>query len=120
MTSRPFTPADLPALLEFVSVNAARSPSRVYLMTSDVAWRWPGAAPERNVRLWWDAAGLAGYAWFEPTVSMEFDVRHDLDDERSIVHEMLEWAESTASRVQTGVSALRRSDIDGGMGQRNR
>jgi ribosomal protein S18 acetylase RimI-like enzyme len=94
MTSRQFTPADLPPLLEFVSVNAAKSPRRVYLMTSDIAWRWPGAAPERNVRLWWDAAGLAGYAWFEPTVSVEFDVRHDLTDDHTIVQQMLKWGES--------------------------
>src|SRR5262245_33238965 len=69
-------------------------PERVYLMTSDVAWRWPGAQPERNVRLWWDAAGLAGYAWYEPALSVEFDVRHDLGQNMSIVPQMLDWAES--------------------------
>ncbi len=35
-------------------------------MTNDVAWRLPGSTPERNLRLWYDDAGLAGYAWFEP------------------------------------------------------
>ncbi len=94
LTSRAFVPADLPALLDFVSINAARAPQRVYLMTSDVAWRWPGATPEHNVRLWSDPAGLAAYAWYEPALSFEFDVRYDIGDEPSIVPQMLEWAES--------------------------
>ena len=91
-TSRLFTRPDLPALLAFISENAARAPRRVYLMTSDVAWRLPGSGPKQNIRLWFDAAGLAGYVWFEPIASMEFDVRHDLDYGHPIVPQMFAWA----------------------------
>ncbi len=66
-SSRPFAQEHLSDLLAFVSIDAgARIPGAPYLMTNDVAWRLPGSTPERNLRLWYDDAGLAGYAWFEP------------------------------------------------------
>jgi ribosomal protein S18 acetylase RimI-like enzyme len=63
-------------------------------MTSDVAWRLPGAGAKDNLRLWRDEAGLAGFVWFEPTTGMEFDLRHDLDYDSPIALDMLEWAEA--------------------------
>jgi ribosomal protein S18 acetylase RimI-like enzyme len=93
--SRPFTRADLPDLLAFVSSNAkARLPRSMYLMTSDVAWRLPGSAPGQNLRLWYDDAGLAGYVWFEPTTGMELDLRADLGYGDRISNDMLAWSEA--------------------------
>jgi ribosomal protein S18 acetylase RimI-like enzyme len=60
-------------------------------MPGDLAWRLPGSGAKDNLRLFYDNAGLAGFAWFEPDTGFEFDLRHDLDIEsaRSIV----DWAE---------------------------
>jgi Predicted acetyltransferase len=93
--STPFTRTDLPQLNAFISANAvARAPVPIYLMTSDVAWRLPGAGAKENLRLWRDDDGLAGFVWFEPTTGMEFDLRHDLDYDDVIASDMLAWAEA--------------------------
>jgi ribosomal protein S18 acetylase RimI-like enzyme len=90
-----FARDDLPRLNAFISANAvARAPVPVYLMTSDVAWRMPGSGPKQNLRLWQDAAGLAGFVWFEPTTGMEFDLRHDLPYDHPIAADMLAWSEA--------------------------
>lgn len=58
-----FTREILPEVLDFVSGNArARWPQQTYLMTSDVAWQFPGSAPKDNIRIWKDEYGIAGYA----------------------------------------------------------
>ena len=94
-TATPFTRGDLPQLHAFISANAvARAPVPIYLMTSDVAWRLPGAGAKENLRLWRDASGLAGFVWFEPTTGMEFDLRHDLDYDAAVASDMLAWAEA--------------------------
>jgi hypothetical protein len=86
---------DLPRLNAFISGNAvARAPVPIYLMTSDVAWRMPGSGPKRNLRLWDDDAGLAGFVWFEPTTGMEFDLRHDLSFDHPIDADMLAWSDA--------------------------
>jgi GNAT superfamily N-acetyltransferase len=90
-----FARDDLPRLNAFISANAvARAPVPVYLMTSDVAWRMPGSGPKQNLRLWEDAAGLAGFVWFEPTTGVEFDLRHDLPFDHPIAADMLAWSET--------------------------
>ena len=92
--SRSFTRADLPELLALVSHSArARLAGAAYLMTSDVAWRLPGSGPRENLRLWHDAAGLAGFVWFEPTTGFEFDLRADLVCSDPIAADLLAWAE---------------------------
>ena len=99
--STPFTRTDLPQLNAFISANAvARAPVPIYLMTSDVAWRLPGAGAKENLRLWRDDDGLAGFVWFEPTTGMEFDLRHDLDYDDVIASDMLAWAEARQPAAQ--------------------
>jgi ribosomal protein S18 acetylase RimI-like enzyme len=93
-TARPFTRGDLVQLNAFVATQAARAPQRVYLMTSDVAWRLPGSGPKQNLRLWHDDSGIAGFVWFEPTTGFEFEIRDDIDYAAPLADEMFDWAES--------------------------
>jgi ribosomal protein S18 acetylase RimI-like enzyme len=94
-TATAFTRGDLPQLHAFISANAvARAPVPIYLMTSDVAWRLPGAGAKENLCLWRDASGLAGFVWFEPTTGMEFDLRHDLGYDTAVAADMLAWGEA--------------------------
>ena len=93
--ARAFTRRDLPALRALIAGNArARWPHAAYLMTSDVAWQLPGSAPKRNVRLWFDSVGAAGYAWFQPGTTLLFDLRADLDPDCDLAAEILAWGES--------------------------
>ncbi len=92
ISAHQFARTDLPQLQAFISGNAlARAPVPVYLMTSDVAWRLPGSAPQHNLRLWHDDRGLAGFVWFEPYTGMEFDLRHDLHYDHPVAADMLAW-----------------------------
>src|SRR5690349_21682362 len=93
-TARPFTRGDLAQLNAFVSTQAARTPQRVYLMTSDVAWRLPGSGPKQNLRLWHDDAGIAAFAWFEPTTGFEFELRDDIGYESPLAADLFDWAEA--------------------------
>lgn len=89
-----FTPVDLPGFLRLVSAIArARWPASACLMTNDVAWQLPGSAPEENIRLWRDAGGLVGYAWFQPPTDLFFDVRPDLPVDHPVLAGMLRWGE---------------------------
>ena len=90
MHAAPYDPGLLPVLLEFASRSAASRPDAVYLMPSDICWRGPEAD---DVRLWFDDAGLAGYAWFEPPTGVEMDLRHDLSWDADIATAMLDWAD---------------------------
>lgn len=88
-----FTREILPELLDFVSSNAkARWPLQTYLMTSDVAWQFPGCAPKDNIRIWKDEKGIAGYAWFQPASHLKFDLRPDISIESSLADEIMAWA----------------------------
>ena len=98
MEARPFFRHDFPSFLDFVAANAARRPiGRTYLMTSDVAWQFPGCAPKENIRLWWDQSNVAAYAWFQPPDVLKFDVGSDLDSDAMILAEIMEWAEHRRS-----------------------
>jgi ribosomal protein S18 acetylase RimI-like enzyme len=66
-----------------------------YLMTSDVAWQFPGCAPKDNIRLWRDRSGLAAYGWFQPPDTIKFDVRPDVEASHADPSwEILAWAEA--------------------------
>lgn len=84
-------------LLALVTHNAGiRWPHVSYLLNSDVAWRLPGSAPKQNIRLWYDDAGIAAYAWFAPNSPMTFDVRPDLGFDHPICEEIIAWCEQRA------------------------
>jgi GNAT superfamily N-acetyltransferase len=98
MDAQQFARDDLDDFLMFVSNNAAqRLTGRTYLMTSDVAWQFPGCAPKDNIRLWKDQNGLAAYAWFQPPNDIKFDVRFDIEKITELFSEMLDWAEHRRS-----------------------
>lgn len=98
MEARRFSRDDFPVFLDFVAGNAARRPvGHTCLMTSDVAWQFPGCAPRENVRLWWDQSSLAAYGWFQPPDELKFDVRSDFGSDAKIFVEILEWAEQRRS-----------------------
>ena len=75
-------------------------PAPAYVMTGDIAWQLPGSAPDDNIRLWYDPAGLAGYVWFQPPTDMEFDLRTDLAHDGPIAADMLVWGESRRSEFE--------------------
>jgi hypothetical protein len=92
--ARQFSRTDLSGLLGFISRNATAAPQPAYLMSSDIAWRLPGSAPKENLRLWYDDAGMAGYARFEPTTGAAIDIRADLTYAASVAGEMPTLAHS--------------------------
>ena len=96
--SRPYAgEADLPLLIEFARrATIARAPGDTYLHPGDVVWQlYPatGAAWFENIELWFDAAGLAGYALFEPPLSAQFDLRPGIGYGGEPFAAMLAWAE---------------------------
>ncbi len=95
MKAHPFSRDDFSDLLGLVASNAAHRPTgHTYMMTSDVAWQFPGCAPKENIRLWRNHRGLAAYAWFQPPDAIRFDVRTDLSSNVDVPTEILSWAES--------------------------
>jgi GNAT superfamily N-acetyltransferase len=103
INSQPFSRNDFRSLLNFIANNArARWPSPTYMMTSDAAWQMPGSDPKNNIRLWYDDDGLAGYAWFQPTSDLKFDIREGLTISGGIPAEMLTWAEQRRCEFKAG------------------
>jgi ribosomal protein S18 acetylase RimI-like enzyme len=102
--SRPFSSAAFGDLLGLVAENTkARWPGMTPLMTGDVAWQLPGSAPKDNLRLWYDAKGLAGYAWLDPPATVKFDVRCGLSHDDGLADEMLDWAEARRLHFEPGM-----------------
>ncbi len=91
--SRLFTRSDLADLLRLVTANAqARWPGPVSLLNSDVAWRLPGS--RGDLRLWYDDAGLAGYAWFDLITPSTFDLRSGVGYDSPVTADVLRWLEA--------------------------
>ena len=70
--------ADLDLLIEFAQkATGARWPRSTYMKAGDVVWMMftPAFDPDENIRLWFDGNGLAAYAWFEPPLYVDFDIR---------------------------------------------
>ena len=94
MKARPFSRKDLPDLLALIAGNAARRPvGLTQLMTSDLAWQFPGCAPKHNIRLWWVANELVAYGWFQPPDTLKFDVHSEMHDPDHTMGLILGWAE---------------------------
>lgn len=86
--------ADLDRLIEFAQkATGARWPRSTYMKAGDVVWMMPGFEPEKNIRLWFDGDGLAAYAYFEPPLTVDFDVRPEASADESLTEEVLQWAE---------------------------
>jgi ribosomal protein S18 acetylase RimI-like enzyme len=49
--------------------------------------------PVANIHLWFDEDCLVAYAWFEPPLSVDFDLRPGLPDAGGAMREVLAWAE---------------------------
>ena len=88
--------ADLHTLVEFArQTTGARWPRATYQKVGDVVWMLYAAGFDPNIRLWFDADGLAAYAWFEPPAGVDFgfDIRTGLSPDESLADEILEWAD---------------------------
>lgn len=88
--------ADLHRLIEFAQeATGARWPRSTYMKVGDVVWMLftPGFDPYANIRLWFDGDGLAAYAWFEPPLYVDFDLRPEAPVDESLFGEVLRWAE---------------------------
>src|SRR5690242_21949733 len=98
--------SDLKRLIEFAQ-NAARArwPRSTYKKAGDVVWMMltPGFDPCANIRLWLEGGNVAAYAWFEPPINLEFDIRPGLTFYDSLGDEILEWGETRRlSLAQSG------------------
>ncbi len=98
-TSRPFSPQFLGDLVAFCASNACRRPEATYLRPGDVVWRLPlhrfaTLAEVPWLRLWFDAHGVAGYAWLQPPTGVELDLRADLAWNGETGIAMLDWVEA--------------------------
>src|SRR5579862_81051 len=88
--------ADLDRLIDFAQkTTGARFPRSTYMKGGDVVWMLftPGFDPEPNLRLWFDGDGLVAYAWFEPPLNVDFDIRATASDNDLLGDEILRWAE---------------------------
>jgi ribosomal protein S18 acetylase RimI-like enzyme len=88
--------ADLALLIDFAQMTTAvRWPGSTYQKVGDVVWMLYATSFDPNIRLWFDADGLAAYAWFDPTPGADFgfDIRPDLSQYDSLADEILGWAE---------------------------
>ena len=88
--------ADLDRLVDFAQkATGARLPRSTYMKAGDVVWMMftPGFEPETNIRLWFDCDDLAAYAWFEPPLNVDFDIRQEASPDDSLADEILRWAE---------------------------
>ena len=88
--------ADLNRLIDFANkATGARWPRATYMKAGDVVWMMftPGFDPQKNIRLWFDGDGLAAYAWFEPPLNVDFDIRQRASPDDSLADEILRWAE---------------------------
>jgi ribosomal protein S18 acetylase RimI-like enzyme len=96
-TSRAYAgSADLNRLIDFAQkTTGARWPRSTYMKAGDVVWMMftPGFDPATNIRFWSDDDGLVAYAWFEPPLNVEFDIRPGASSVDSLADEILRWAE---------------------------
>ncbi|MGI8927785.1 MAG: GNAT family N-acetyltransferase [Tepidiformaceae bacterium] len=103
-TSRPYAgAADLDLLIAFArEATTARWPGLAYLHPGDVAWQLfavTEAEGRRNIRLWFDAGGLAAFALFEPPLHAQFDVRAGVDLHAPVTAQLLSWAQERRREV---------------------
>ncbi len=102
--------ADLDLLIEFArNATGARWPCSTYMKAGDVVWMFftPGFDPCANIQLWFDDGGLAAYAWFEPPLHVDFDLRADRSQDDSLADEILRWAEERRRNLaQVGGEAI--------------
>lgn len=102
--SRPFTgDADMAGIVAMVRAGlSVRWPALPHLHPGDVTWQLNGRAATPAIRLWEDAAGLAGYADFQAPVHLVIELRHDIPPGGPLFAEMLAWGEERARQVPAG------------------
>lgn len=94
--------ADLALVIDFAqTTTGVRWPGSTYQKVGDVVWMLYATGFDPNIRLWFDAEGLAAYAWFDPTPGADFglDIRPDLSQYDSLADEILGWAEQRRQNV---------------------
>ncbi len=96
--SRPYgDESDLSRLLDFArDATIARLPGPTYWHPGDIVWQLsgtPGVNPVEDIRLWFGGGRLAGLAWFEPPLIMQFDIRPGIDHGDVLMDLIVEWAE---------------------------
>lgn len=112
-SSRPYAgDSDLALLIDFSrAATIARLPGLTYVQPGDIAWRifTPNFDPTKYVQLWFDDRGLAAYAFFEPPLNFEFDIRADAEHD-TLLADILAWAEARrVSLLRPGGVALPRA-----------
>ena len=98
-SSRPFAgQSDLELLIDFArSANTARLPGVSYWHPGDIVWQvfpFSHLPLIEDIRLWFDADGLAGFVLFEPPLNCTFDVRPLMPLDGPLLDDMLGWAEA--------------------------
>lgn len=100
---RAFSSERLPELIELLASNAAsRWPEMTPMLPGDLAWQLPGSGPKDNLRLYYCRDRLLGYAWFQPSCTLVFDLVDDVDNRAEVINAMLFWAESRQQAFEPG------------------
>ena len=100
---RAFSSERLPELIELLASNAAsRWPEMTPMLPGDLAWQLPGSGPKDNLRLYYCRDRLLGYAWFQPSCTLVFDLIDDADNRAEVIKAMLSWAESRQRACEPG------------------
>ena len=101
MHSRPFKPVDTRALHELIAAVWAAHGPRVTFHVGDLHWRLrpgPDSVPSPDIRLWEDAGGLRGFAWYDSDGSGDTQAGPHCE-QPELDHEMLTWMEDHARSV---------------------
>lgn len=100
-TSRTYSGVqDLKGLIKFAEMaSAARMPRSTYLKAGDVVWAMYNVDQSDDIRLWFDADGVAAYACFEAPLHVDFDIRPDRPIDEELLDAILEWAEGRRRMV---------------------
>ena len=86
--------SDLDRLIDFATnVAKARWPRQSYKKVGDIVWGAPGTALNSNIRLWFDGSALVAYGWFDPPITLEFDIYPGIGAYELVGDAVLEWGE---------------------------
>lgn len=96
---------DLRQLIKFAEMaSATRMPRSTYLKAGDVVWAMYNVDHSDDIRLWFDADGVAAYASFEAPLHIDFDIRPDRPIDKELLDGILSWAEERHRSVGLGAN----------------
>ncbi len=96
---------DLKLLIKFAEMaSVALMPLTTYLKPGDVVWAMYNIDRTDDIRLWFDADGLAAYAMFDALLHVDFDIHPDCPIDEALLDTILVWAEDRRRAVGLAAS----------------